>query len=919
MRPFIATIALSALSACERTLDVLPDLVSCGTELDARPFAEERPDRFLGKVQPATARCRGGSRALADRDSPWTDWSRYWATGDESSKSWLGTKNLRGVNGALVDLEYARVELIRFNLFDNHGTFARYTTGDGTIEGPALKQWREMRLPPGHSQYSHVGGGGEQLCTGPLIRARTLTGICNDIRNPLMGSTGTLFARNVEFGSTFPELGADSLARNRHGVRISVMSPDPFLVSRQFFTRPQSDSAACNGGLGDGSAVSRCDYRAAPFMNVLAAFWIQFMTHDWFSHLDDGRNSTATVPTTGCREAGGRECDSPGIDRALVADSSPPATFAHGGRSLPVRAPRTYRNFTTAWWDASQLYGYDENSRRRVKRDPADRARLLLVDHARSGVQPAVGDSYLPLLTPSDPMRPEWQGQEASAFADNWSIGMSFFHNLFAREHNAFVDEFRRRQQLTPGADCGLRDPALPDRVITYSSITEAELFEAARLVVSALIAKVHTIEWTTQLLYNEPLFRGMNSNWNGLIQSDNVVTRALTTVLGSLSRSSQASKANTWYSLLAAGPGIFGLGSNRADWSVANPDHVNGGVNHFGSPFNFPEEFVTVYRLHPLVPDMIELRNTATPDVVARTVPVVGTFRGRATGALRAEGLPNWALSMGRQRLGLLELRNSPRFLQNLHLERLGPDGRRIDVLALDVLRDRERGVPRYNEFRRQYGLRQITSFDDFIDRRQPEASPERQRQEETVRELRRVYGTHRCMASLVISLAQSNDDGTPVNDCLGQADGSEVDNVEDLDAIVGYLAESVRPHGFAISETQFLVFVLNASRRLFSDRFFTSSFRPEFYTTLGIAWVTNNGPDAQLEPGTVNGHERQPVSPLKRVLLRAMPELATELGPVRNAFDPWARDRGEYYSLAWKARGGAEADASFSPQVRK
>ena len=46
-----------------------------------------------------------------------------------------------------------------------------------------------------------------QECKGDLIRARTLTGICNDIRNPLMGSTGTPFARNVEFETTFPDLG----------------------------------------------------------------------------------------------------------------------------------------------------------------------------------------------------------------------------------------------------------------------------------------------------------------------------------------------------------------------------------------------------------------------------------------------------------------------------------------------------------------------------------------------------------------------------------------------------------------------------------------------------------------------------------------------------------------------------------------
>ena len=98
------------------------------------------------------------------------------------------------------------------------------------------------------------------------------------------------------------------------------------------------------------------------------------------------------------------------------------------------------------------------------------------------------------------------------------------------------------------------------------------------------------------------------------------------------------------------------------------------------------------------------------------------------------------------------------------------------------------------------------------------------------------------------------------------------------------------------------------------FSDRFFTSSFRPEFYTTFGVDWVTNNGPGPEMmEQGKHNGHEQQ-VSPLKRVLLRTMPELAGELQGVVNAFDPWARDRGEYYSLDWKPRAGAEGDEAFA-----
>jgi hypothetical protein len=274
--------------------------------------------------------------------------------------------------------------------------------------------------------------------------------------------------------------------------------------------------------------------------------------------------------------------------------------------------------------------------------------------------------------------------------------------------------------------------------------------------------------------------------------------------------------------------------------------------------------------------------------------------------------GLASWAVTMGRQRLGALTLGNHPLFLQNLPMPRLGSQTGMLDVPALDILRDRERGVPRFNEFRRQYGLQSLTSFDDFIDTRLPEDHPERQRQAAYVQKLREVYGTHVCDDSKAITAVQ-NINGRPISDCLGHPDGTVVDNVEDLDVVVGWLAEGPRPHGFAISETQFTVFIINASRRLFSDRFFTSSFRPEFYSSLGVEWVNNNGPDGRvMEPGLYNGHEEE-VSPMKRILLRTMPELEPELRGVINAFDPWARDRGEYYSLEWRPRPGAESDPAF------
>ncbi|MDD1631435.1 MAG: oxygenase [Methylococcaceae bacterium] len=927
-----------------------------------RPIAKQQSERFLGKVAEDTANCRGGEKAVSRRDSVWVDWANYWGAGDASSKTEgvggiteMGkhlTPNARGIDGALIDLEYQRMELIRFNLYDNK-TFESYIKGEGDTPGTILKTWDAMRLPASHPQYQQVTKeNGKQVCGGSLIRNRNLTGICNDIYNPAMGSTNQLFARNVRFESTFPQLGGNELARNRHGDRLGLLKPDPQIISRKLFTRTQEKPEACKLGQGlpDNSKNAQCDYKKAPFFNVLAAYWIQFMTHDWFYHLREGHNSDEKMPV-GCTtqlvnnqeqpvtaeqaaKLGCRPNDK--VDVALIAQHEPAPTFEYQGKSYLSRAPRTTENNVTAWWDASQIYGFDELSLKRVKRDPNDSAKLLMIPRGKhTGAGEKFG--YLPVFNScehseagcvADPINPAWKDQEAAAFADNWTVGLSFYHNLFVREHNLFVDAFRAKAKATPDADSGLRNPEKPEQVIPYKAVTNEELFQVARLVVAAEIAKIHTIEWTTQLLYDEPLYLGMNANWNGLLEKDNPVSKILEKiVVNHLAKSPKEIKANQFYSVFASGAGIFGLGSHRYKdrfgvirdtldkkdiWDLRNPEHVNGGINHFGSPFNFPEEFTTVYRLHPLVPDLLEFRDLQDPNQISKKVPVVNTFRGKATQAMTDGGLSNWALSMGRQRLGALTLQNHPQFLQNLELPRLQTETNKIDIAALDLIRDRERGVPRFNEFRRQYGLTQLTSFDDFINKWESNKEVQNE-QKRLIGILREVYGQHKCDSSKVITDAQLNPDGSAINDCLGHPNGSMVDNIEDVDTVVGWLSEFTRPHGFAISETQFHVFILNASRRLFSDRFFTSSFRPEFYSTLGHQWVMNNGPgEKQWETASYNGHKVE-VSPLKRILLRTMPELSEQLAGVMNVFDPWARDRGDYYSLQWKPKTAAVSDESF------
>ena len=964
LRSAFVPLILAGLAGCSDS--AREDAGACVSVLKDgfREFPDDPSLRFLGKVEEDTARCRGGDRAVSYRDTPWVDWSNYWSTGDISTRqdssgplTPLGEHlkaDGRGLDGSLMDLEYQRIELIKFNLIDNHTREAMVKGRKGEA-GVNLTQWPEMHLDPDHPHYDDVGGdSGYQECRGQLVRYRTLTGICNDVFNPKTGATGTLFARNAAFEATFPRLQKNELARNRHsdpenGLRIGLLKPDPQLISRELFSREQSDPERCAKGLG-----TDCDYLQAPFFNVLAAFWIQFMTHDWFSHTREGRNRPEQAPVgcdgdaarTGCRPQDRREL-------ILTAESGDPPTFTHGDKTYQKRAHTTTENLVTAWWDASQIYGYDEVSAARVLRDPEDAARLW---------QP---DGYLPGFSecrPDCPIQPIWEGQEAAAFPANWSIGMSFYHNLFVREHNYFVDAFRAMQREHPERDSGLRDPDKPTAVISYSGASDEEIFQAARLVVSAEIAKIHTIEWTTQLLYGEPLFLGMNSNWFGLFnveesgflrflsgivgRDENVLSRYASRFASRLGEEGGKDEDNAIYSVFASGAGIFGLRNKQEEgmlwwkedtWDITNPKHLNAGVNHFGAPFNFPEEFTTVYRLHPLLPDLIELRDYRRANEILGTMPVADTARGGATAPMRDRGLENWALSMGRQRLGALHLQNHPLFLQNLPMPHLGGADAKLDIPALDLVRDRERGVPRFNEFRRQIGLKSLSSFDDFVDVREgPKLIPVAQ-QKAVVDKLRAIYGQHRCDASKVITDVQrydSNGDDTIderddfINDCLGHPDGTVVDNVEDVDMVVGWLAEYTRPHGFAISETQFHIFILNASRRLFSDRFFTSSFRPEFYSQLGYDWVINNGPldecpyplesikwrgEACLEPEQSNGHTVE-VSPLKRLMLRTMPELRDELMPVVNVFDPWARDRGEYYSLEWKPRPDAARDPAFA-----
>ena len=500
---------------------------------------------------------------------------------------------------------------------------------------------------------------------------------------------------------------------------------------------------------------------------------------------------------------------------------------------------------------------------------------------------------------------------------------MSFYHTVFAREHNLFVDAFRAQAAATPDADSGLRNPDRPTQVdpLPRRHRRRALRGRAARRRGRDRQDPHHRVDAAA------PLRRAAVSRHERQLvrplprHSELVRARALEQITAGTRQVDGREAATQWYSVFAVRPRHLRPRQPRTPTtrSSRHDERPTSGASRIpttstAAPTTSARRSTSRRSSSPSTGctrwcrTCIDYRQLGRRSQPGREQGPGGRDLPRAARPrpCASAGLANWALSMGRQRLGALTLQQ-PSAVPAEPRDAAAAAARRgkIDVAALDLIRDRERGVPRFNEFRRQYGLRQLTSFDDFIDTRAGQGlAGARASRSGWSGILREVYGQHRCDASKIITDAQVNADGTPINDCLGHArrhHGRQRRGPRHRWS-AGW-PSSTRPHGFAISETQFQVFILNASRRLFSDRFFTSSFRPEFYTHLGVAWVNNNGPDAKMEKGRPNGHEME-VSPLKRVLLRTMPELAPELDPVVNAFDPWARDRGEYYSLEWKPR---------------
>jgi hypothetical protein len=523
---------------------------------------------------------------------------------------------------------------------------------------------------------------------------RTYDGSQTDPDHPSMGQTGTRFGRNVPIDVTYPR-------------EQSMLDPSPREVSREL--------------------LNRDSFKPATTLNVLAAAWLQFQNHDWFSHGDNSETEFIKVPL-----APGDEWDDGVMEvRRTSADST------NAGGDLPP----TYVNKVTPWWDGSQLYGSTEERNRELR--AGEDGKLKMSD-----------DHRLPEETNS-----ALHGVDETGFADNYWVGLSVMHTLFAREHNAICDMLKGH----------------------YPTWDDEQLFLKARLINAGLIAKIHTVEWTPGILNTKALQIGMNANWYGVLPK--WVKRT--------------------FGHIGSGELISGI--------VGSP------LDHHTAPYSITSEFVSVYRMHPLLPDDYELRSHETGEVIGETdfTPIQGHGTRKA---IDEYGMSDWIYSLGLAHPGAITLHNHPEALRSL----TRVNGDHVDIATIDILRDRERGVPRYNDFRQRLRKRRVEKFED---------------------------------------LTPNSDWNEQIRDVYGG-------DIDKVDTQVGMLGERLPP-GFGFSDTAFRIFILMASRRLKSDRFFTNDYSPEMYTPQGLDWVESNL--------------------MGDVIRRHHPELAPALEGSENAFAPW------------------------------
>jgi hypothetical protein len=481
----------------------------------------------------------------------------------------------------------------------------------------------------------------------------------------------------------------------------------------------------------------------ALILNALAAGWIQFNFHNFGGNTrrDPVANNPHRVPRDPRDGWPGNEAL---IDRTM-AD---PTRVTDNGRATPINE----RDHT---WSQAQVYGSS----------PEEQAALRAFEGGKLRLD-VNGRLF------EDPRKP---GVDRTGFNNNFNPILSLLHWLMAHEHNAIAEHLA---YFHPDWD-------------------DENLFQMARKTNAAQIARIHTDQWTRDLLQHETLQLGMHADWYGIL--------GLRLKMFLMRQADRRPWLDRCLQPLRGNDFIWGMpGSN---WE------------HHDGPFQVPKHFRMVYRLHEMTLSEYEIRDLATGQRLAR-IPLQEFIHEHTRPIVDQFGYEALAWSFVSASAGALTLHNFPRTLTQFKNQQ---DGTLTDLAERDLFRERTDGTGTYNEFRLSMGEPPVTSFLELTGG-----------DAELAREIEIRYGG----------------------------------DIDKVDAGIGILAEP-KPAGFALGFTQFYQFVLNAPRRLKSNRHLSVGYTYKEYGE-GMNWAEHGGG-------------------MSGILARHLPSLKPAMEGVVRWFMPW------------------------------